>query len=44
VGEDVSVSFRVDPDVLGGLIVRAGDRVIDGGVVGKLEWLQQSLV
>lgn len=26
------VSFRVDPSVMGGLVVRAGDRVIDGSV------------
>jgi F-type H+-transporting ATPase subunit b len=43
VGEDVGVSFKVDPEVLGGLIVRAGDRVIDGSVVGQLERLQKSL-
>jgi F-type H+-transporting ATPase subunit b len=44
VGGGVDLSFKVDPDVLGGLIVRAGDRVIDGSVVGQLERLQQSLV
>jgi F-type H+-transporting ATPase subunit b len=43
VGEEVALSFKVDPDVLGGLIVRAGDRVIDGSVVGQLERLQKSL-
>jgi F-type H+-transporting ATPase subunit b len=43
-GEDVAVSFKVDPDVLGGLILRAGDRVIDGSVVGQLERLQESLL
>ena len=44
VGEDVAVSFKVDPDVLGGLILRAGDRVIDGSVVGQLERLQGALL
>jgi F-type H+-transporting ATPase subunit delta len=44
VGKDVGVSFRVDPDFLGGLILRAGDRVIDGTEVGQLERLQESLV
>ena len=43
VGEDAVVSFKVDLDVLGGFIVRAGDRVIDGSVVGQLERLQASL-
>jgi len=27
-----SARFRVDPDIMGGLIIRAGDRVIDGSV------------
>ena len=44
VGDGIDVSFRVDPQVLGGLVVRAGDRVIDGSVVGQLERLQESLI
>jgi F0F1-type ATP synthase delta subunit len=44
VGEDVSVSSKVDPDVLGGLIVRVGDLVIDGSLVGQSERLQEPLV
>lgn len=43
IGRDVDVSFKVNPEVLGGLIVRAGDRVIDGSVVGQLQRLQESL-
>jgi F-type H+-transporting ATPase subunit b len=42
-GKDASVSFRVDPDILGGLIIRVGDRVIDGSVAGKLESLKHTL-
>lgn len=38
-----SVSFRVDPKILGGLIVRIGDRVVDGSVAGQLQSLRQSL-
>ncbi|MBI3242393.1 MAG: F0F1 ATP synthase subunit B [Chloroflexi bacterium] len=38
-----SVSFRVDPAILGGLVVRVGDRVIDGSARGKLEGLRQSV-
>ncbi|MBM4424132.1 MAG: F0F1 ATP synthase subunit B [Chloroflexi bacterium] len=38
-----SVSFRVDPTILGGLIVRVGDRIIDGSARGKLEGLKQSV-
>ena len=31
IGAD-SISFVVDPNILGGLIVRSGDRVVDGSV------------
>jgi F-type H+-transporting ATPase subunit b len=37
------VEFRVDPKILGGLVIRAGDRVVDGSVAGRLESLRQSL-
>jgi F-type H+-transporting ATPase subunit b len=42
-GEKASVEFHVDPHILGGLIIRVGDRVIDGSVLGQLENLQKSL-
>lgn len=38
-----SVTFRVDPAILGGLIVRVGDRIIDGSARGKLEGLRESI-
>lgn len=38
-----SITFRVEPDILGGLIVRVGDRIIDGSARGKLEGLRQSV-
>ncbi len=37
------VTFRVDPAILGGLIIRVGDKVLDSSVAGKLEGLRQSL-
>jgi ATP synthase F1 delta subunit len=37
------VAFRVDTSILGGLIVRAGDRVMDGSVAGQLEAMRQNL-
>ncbi|HKI54679.1 MAG TPA: F0F1 ATP synthase subunit B [Anaerolineales bacterium] len=37
------VAFRVDPSILGGLVVKIGDKVLDGSVAGKLEGLRQSL-
>lgn len=37
------VHFRVDPSILGGLVIKVGDKVLDGSVAGKLEGLRQSL-
>jgi len=34
------VHFKVDPEILGGLVVRVGDRVVDGSVAGKLDGLR----
>lgn len=42
--DDFELSFRVDPDIMGGLIIQAGDFVVDGSVSGQLEKLQESLV
>ncbi len=39
----VEVKFRVDPNILGGLVVRVGDRVVDGSVAGQIQSLRQSL-
>lgn len=38
-----TVAFRVDPGILGGLVVRVGDKVVDDSVSGKLGNLRQSL-
>mgnify|MGYP001028049039 FL=1 len=43
-GPDVEVGYRVDPTILGGLVVRMGDRYVDGSVGGRLAQLHQSLV
>ncbi len=37
------VTFDVDPGILGGLVVRIGDKVVDGSVLSKLNALRQSL-
>jgi F0F1-type ATP synthase delta subunit len=37
------ITFRVDPSILGGLVIRVGDKVLDGSVVGQLETMRQSL-
>jgi F-type H+-transporting ATPase subunit b len=38
-----TVVFRVDPSILGGLVIRIGDKLVDGSVAGQLETLRQSL-
>ena len=43
-GQVPAIEFKVDPAVLGGLIIRIGDKVIDGSVGGRLEALRESLV
>lgn len=37
------VSFRVDPSILGGLVVRVGDQVVDDSVAGQMGALRESL-
>jgi F-type H+-transporting ATPase subunit b len=44
IGQDSPVSFKVNPSILGGVIVRVGDKVMDGSVAGQLEGLRKSLV
>lgn len=42
-GGRIELTTDVDEDLLGGLIVRVGDRLIDGSVRGRLERLRQQL-
>jgi F-type H+-transporting ATPase subunit b len=42
-GSQATVTYRVDPNILGGLVVRVGDKVVDGSVAGQLESLRQTL-
>ena len=43
-GKDVRVTQRVDPEIVGGMVVRVGDRVLDGSVQSTLRGLRRSLV
>jgi F-type H+-transporting ATPase subunit delta len=43
-GENVELAVRVAPGILGGVIVRMGDTVIDGSVRGNLERLREQLL
>jgi F-type H+-transporting ATPase subunit delta len=42
-GGKVALETAVDPSLLGGLVVRVGDRLIDGSVRGRLERLRNQL-
>ncbi|NUS37528.1 MAG: F0F1 ATP synthase subunit delta [Lysobacter sp.] len=42
-GRDVEVETAVDPALIGGAVIDAGDVVIDGSLKGKLERLQSAL-
>ncbi len=42
-GSGAEVTFRVDPNILGGLVVRVGDKVLDGSVSGQLSALRENL-
>jgi F-type H+-transporting ATPase subunit delta len=41
---DVTLTFKVDPALLGGAVIRAGDLVIDGSVRGRLRKLAGALI
>ena len=42
-GRQVVLEAEVDPSVLGGLVIRVGDRLLDGSAKSKLKSLQQEL-
>ena len=43
-GTEVSVSVTVDNSLIGGVVIRAGDTVIDASLRGRLSQLGQSLI
>lgn len=42
-GQDVQVEVEIDPDLIGGAVIDAGDVVIDGSLRGKLKRLETAL-
>ena len=42
-GGKVAVELRVDPDLIGGMIVKVGSRMVDGSLKSKLQRLRLSL-
>jgi F-type H+-transporting ATPase subunit delta len=43
-GKQIELEETVDPSILGGVIVRLGDTLLDGSVRGRLEALRRRLV
>jgi F-type H+-transporting ATPase subunit delta len=43
VDQEIIATFREDPEILGGMVARVGDRLVDGSVRSKLESLRQTL-
>jgi len=43
-GKHIELATRIDPDIIGGIIVRIGDQVIDGSVRNKLERMRARLI
>jgi len=43
VGQVSEITFKVDPSIMGGVIIRIGDKVLDGSVSGQLQELRESL-
>ena len=35
--------YIIDPDILGGIVIRIGDKVYDGSVRSRLETIRQSI-
>jgi F-type H+-transporting ATPase subunit delta len=43
-GVALAVDFKVDPEILGGLIIQAGDKVLDESVRSRLVSVQQRML
>lgn len=42
-GKEVRVQYKADPEILGGLLIRLGDRVLDASVKRQLERVKDSI-
>ena len=43
-GKEVEIRAVVDPEIIGGIVARVGDQLIDGSVIGQLRKLRERLV
>ena len=42
-GDSAVINFNVNPRILGGLVVKVGDKVVDGSVAGQIQNLRNTL-
>ena len=42
-GKEVRLEVRVDPKIIGGLVIRVGDRVVDASLATRLQQLRRQL-
>ncbi len=43
VGQEATITFKVDPSILGGLVIRVGDHILDASVARQMDLLRQTL-
>lgn len=43
IGRDIELRASVDPSIIGGIVARVGDRLVDGSVVSQLNRLRLSI-
>ena len=42
-GRDVELQLKIDPSIIGGIVARIGDQLIDGSVINQLRRLRARL-
>ncbi|MES4787715.1 MAG: F0F1 ATP synthase subunit delta, partial [Nitrospiraceae bacterium] len=43
-GRDLTFEYRVEPSLLGGVVAKVGDKIIDGSLAAKLNAMQEMLL
>lgn len=43
-GRDLAFEYRVDPALLGGIVAKVGDKIIDGSLASRLNAMQEALL
>lgn len=42
-GDNLDIQFRVDPKIVGGVVVQIGDKILDGSLAAKIDAVEASL-